>query len=156
MVVNPQSTSELVIESPFTLTHTQNQFVRFETGPGEDRVPSFGSQTGLRFLSECTAYFIDGTFNVAPPIFSQFYSIHGKSMIHLNKLNCQTWNNTHLQQASNRHGLLTETIGDNGTIWRYWETKLSNNVTMFLSSCVAIFPNSSIASLCLCKKTMYV
>lgn len=77
IVVNPTSVLDLKIDEPYAHTNSLGCFVLFDSGPAEERTVAFGSRRCMRFLSQCKSYHIDGTFDVAPPIFKQFYTILG-------------------------------------------------------------------------------
>ena len=42
-----------------------------------NRIIIFGTTDGLQFLTNCDDWFMDGTFDVAPPQFAQLYTVHG-------------------------------------------------------------------------------
>ncbi|XP_055306982.1 uncharacterized protein LOC129571240 [Sitodiplosis mosellana] len=88
MPKNAHTLSELVLEGEYRETATKQPFLlydSFEMMEGEeideytrDRTLFFTTKENLKFLSLCDEYFMDGTFTVTPPLFSQFYTIHGR------------------------------------------------------------------------------
>lgn len=84
---NPQSLSELKLEKEYCITVDKQPFLLYdsfdlldEAQSGEyirDRTLIFATWHNLKFLSHCDEIFMDGTFSVTPPLFSQLYTIHG-------------------------------------------------------------------------------
>ena len=61
----------------YQLTSTGGQFLRYDSGIGDDgRILIFASDQGLELLSNSEHWFCDGTFKVCPEIFYQVYTIH--------------------------------------------------------------------------------
>ena len=56
------------------------QFLLHDSGPGENRILIFGRYRSLEILAESTSWYADGTFKVAPSLFSQIYVILAKYM----------------------------------------------------------------------------
>ncbi|XP_055309109.1 uncharacterized protein LOC129572999, partial [Sitodiplosis mosellana] len=85
---NPQNLSELVLEGEYAQTVNKKPFLLHDSmamvPPEEieegvrDRVLIFTTSENLKFLSLCDEYFMDGTFSVTPPLFSQLYTLHGR------------------------------------------------------------------------------
>ena len=73
----PHDRNFTVIPLSLTITSRNDQFLQFDSGPGEDRMIIFASNDGLGILGECEEILIDGTFKITPLIFSQLYTIHG-------------------------------------------------------------------------------
>ncbi|CAF0784768.1 unnamed protein product [Adineta ricciae] len=67
MVKEPNDPNFHSIPVKLTTTLRNDQFLRCDTGPGEDRILIFASDELL----------VDGTFKVVPEIFYQLYIIHG-------------------------------------------------------------------------------
>ncbi|CAF1633849.1 unnamed protein product, partial [Didymodactylos carnosus] len=62
---------------PLSKTVHQDQFLRCDTGPGDDRILIFASTEQLDILQSTDEFLVDGTFKVVPEIFYQLYIIHG-------------------------------------------------------------------------------
>ena len=75
---NPRSLQELVIPEQFQQTTTGEQFLLFDSGPGEARILIFSTFNNLEMLSKCNSWFADGTFKTVPKLFTQLYTIHAK------------------------------------------------------------------------------
>ena len=73
---NDRSRQELHIP-PHMAEFNGESFLRFDSGPGNDRIVIFGSSASAEFLSKCKTWGADGTFKVAPAIFAQLYTVHG-------------------------------------------------------------------------------
>ena len=75
---NPPNRAEIpVLPQMYQLTSTGGQFLRYDSGIGDDgRILIFPSNQGLELLSNSEHWFCDGTFKVCPEIFYQVYTIH--------------------------------------------------------------------------------
>lgn len=80
---NPKNLSELYFPEKYCKTESGKNFILHDTGPTDEsydmRIVMFGTEDNLKFLATCTEIYMDGTFKVVPPLFSQLYTIHGKS-----------------------------------------------------------------------------
>lgn len=76
-VCDPESLAELVLNGEYLLTAKGNQFLLHDNNCSNSRVIIFASDQNLRFLSNCTDWFMDGNFKIAPKFFQQMYTIHG-------------------------------------------------------------------------------
>lgn len=74
---NPRNLIELVLPNEFITTSKGDNFLLYDSGPNENRLLIFGTLSNLKFLSECNCIYMDGTFDVTPPLFKQVYTIHG-------------------------------------------------------------------------------
>ncbi|XP_072377879.1 uncharacterized protein [Diabrotica undecimpunctata] len=74
---NPRNLEELVLPEEYKTTTGGELFLLFDSGPEEERILLFSTQRYLRFMEQCDHWYADGTFNSAPPLFSQIYTIHG-------------------------------------------------------------------------------
>lgn len=74
---NPKTLKELELPENFKKTSKGEDFLIFDSGAVDDRMLIFGTKKNLKFLSECLSIYMDGTFDVAPPLFQQVYTIHG-------------------------------------------------------------------------------
>ena len=53
------------------------QFLRYDNNNGEARILIYATEASISFLANSDDWFMDGTFSVAPPQFTQLYTIHG-------------------------------------------------------------------------------
>ena len=61
----------------YQVTEAGEQFLIFDSGVGDnERILIFATQQGIRFLSNNSHWFMDGTFKLCPKIFYQIYAIH--------------------------------------------------------------------------------
>ena len=75
----PKTLSELTIEDEWAQTATGQQFLIHDSGPGSNqRVIVFASSEGIRHLATKGDWFMDGTFDTAPKLFTQLYIIRAK------------------------------------------------------------------------------
>ena len=81
---NPQNLGDLVIPQEFTRYEREPEvfedFLLYDSGPGarDNRILVFSTQRNLDILQRSSSWAMDGTFDIAPPLFSQIYSIHGE------------------------------------------------------------------------------
>ena len=76
----PQTLQELSIQHPWTQTVGDNQtdFLLFDNGPhADERVIVFATEDHVRKLAGSDKWCMDGTFAVAPLLFTQLYVIQG-------------------------------------------------------------------------------
>lgn len=74
----PRSIEELNFEGNYTVTNKKDSFIIHDSGANPDRTVIFGTNANLEFLSACDEWYMDGTFDICPPLFQQVYTIHGK------------------------------------------------------------------------------
>lgn len=74
--LNPISVNELEIPEDFTKTEKGDLFLIFDSGKVQERMLIFTTKENLKKLATSEPWFIDGTFDVVPSIFSQMFSIH--------------------------------------------------------------------------------
>lgn len=95
----PNSLAELHLPDIYKTTHGGESFVLFDKSlydDNNDRLIIFATAENLKLLSECDSIYADGTFDLAPPMFQQLYSILGKKtieillsiFIYINELSC--------------------------------------------------------------------
>ena len=66
-----------VLPERYQVTKAGEQFLIFDSGVGDnERILIFATQQGIRFLSNNSHWFMDGTFKLCPEIFYQIYNIH--------------------------------------------------------------------------------
>uniref|UniRef100_A0A0L8FQE2 MULE transposase domain-containing protein n=1 Tax=Octopus bimaculoides TaxID=37653 RepID=A0A0L8FQE2_OCTBM len=54
----------------------RKNFLRYESGPCENRILLFSTEKNMRLLQSSSDWFCDGTFQVVPELFHQLCSIH--------------------------------------------------------------------------------
>ncbi|CAF1096383.1 unnamed protein product [Rotaria sordida] len=72
----PNDPNFLSIPSALCKTQRNSQFLRSDTGPGDDRILIFASDEQLGILQSAHHFMSDGTFKVVPEEFYQLYIIH--------------------------------------------------------------------------------
>ena len=78
---DPRTLRELTIQDQYSQTVGENpsNFLHFDNGPDADEwVIVFSPQTHIRRLASCDTWCMDGTFSVAPLLFTQLYVIQGQ------------------------------------------------------------------------------
>lgn len=75
----PKTLAELVIKEEYTQTLKGDKFVLFDNDDALKRMIIFTTNANLTFLSYCDEWYMDGTFDVVPPLFKQLYTIHGNN-----------------------------------------------------------------------------
>ena len=75
----PKSLSEFTIEEGWAETANGQQLLIHDSGPGSNqRVIVFANSEGIRHLTTKGEWFMDGTFDTAPKLFTQLYIIQAK------------------------------------------------------------------------------
>jgi hypothetical protein len=74
----PTTSDELRLPQKYTetLTGVPSMFLLYDSGPGNDRILPFSTQRNLDLMAQCSHWFADGTFQTAPLLFDQLYTIH--------------------------------------------------------------------------------
>lgn len=88
---NPKSLAELSFGEKEKQTSKGVNFILYDSFCEVDdntRTIIFGTMENLKFLAQCTAWFMDGTFKVAPQFFTQLYTIHGSTTMHYSNIFC--------------------------------------------------------------------
>lgn len=79
---NPNKVSEIQFSEKQSKTKKGQNFILYDSGVNDDledfRILVFGTQENLDFLARCDAWYMDGTFNITPRLFTQLYTIHGR------------------------------------------------------------------------------
>lgn len=79
---NPTTLTELVIPECYKLYESEpgnsENFLLGDSGPGSERILIFGRQRNLQMVLTCDDFYMDGTFKIAPNMFSQIYVILAK------------------------------------------------------------------------------
>ena len=82
-LINENNLSDLIVAEGFLnfelFDGTREDIIKYDSGPesGTDILIILSTDRNLEYLGETSEIFCDGTFKVAPPLFNQFYSIHG-------------------------------------------------------------------------------
>lgn len=71
----PHTRAEVELNGEWTQTKDGRNFIISNDGD-VDRLILFGTQQNLRFLCDADTIYMDGTFQIAPEMFQQVYSIH--------------------------------------------------------------------------------
>ena len=72
----PKTRQDINLEGKYSKTNSNQNFVLFDTDD-DDRIICFSSPHQQEILSNCTEWYVDGTFKSAPPGFAQLFIIHG-------------------------------------------------------------------------------
>ncbi|KAF2903125.1 hypothetical protein ILUMI_03061 [Ignelater luminosus] len=70
------SLSELVIDGPYSKTSSDEDFLLFDSKPGDPNRTPFSTEKNLGILSSSDHWFCDGIFKTALPLFTQLMTIH--------------------------------------------------------------------------------
>jgi len=77
MPSTPKALKDLRIPECYTKIGLMEKFLLHDSGVDkEDRFLIFSTEKNLKTLQNCSSWYCDGTFSVAPLIFTQMYSIH--------------------------------------------------------------------------------
>lgn len=74
----PAHLGELTIPAEFTTTLEQDPqpFLLYDNGPeAANRLIAFATEENIRLLANADTFFMDGTFDTAPPLFKQIFTI---------------------------------------------------------------------------------
>ncbi|KAG4081143.1 hypothetical protein HA402_011988 [Bradysia odoriphaga] len=74
----PQTLDALKIDGEFAITVKLEPFVLFDNKDAENRIVMFATRNNLNFMVLCDDLYMDGTFDITPPLFKQVYTIHGR------------------------------------------------------------------------------
>lgn len=81
---NPDSLDTMIIPDKYKVyvpqVGVEEQFLLADSGPGRNRILIFGRQVRVQVLQDSQTWFVDGTFRIAPPLFSQVYVILGQRL----------------------------------------------------------------------------
>lgn len=75
---NPTTLDEFEVTDEFAYTKKNESFLLADNNDNSNRIIMFGTKENLKFLSKCEEIQMDGTFDVAPPLFKQLYTIFGR------------------------------------------------------------------------------
>lgn len=83
-----QTLSELVIDGEFAKTLKGEKIVLYDNYDETNRIVIFTTKENLQFLVHCEDRYMDGTFSITPPLFSQVYTqvIHFTSVCRSKKI----------------------------------------------------------------------
>lgn len=77
----PKNLTELVLPE---ITNSVNEnFVLYDSGPSENRIVIFSTDTAMKFMTKCEVLHMNGTVSTGPVLFDQVYTIHGKCICFL-------------------------------------------------------------------------
>jgi hypothetical protein len=74
---SPLNLHDLELPDHFKKTAVGDDFLLYDSGPGQNRTLIFSTRRNLDLMSQCPHWYCDGTFKTTPPLFSQIYTIHG-------------------------------------------------------------------------------
>lgn len=82
---DPTSLTDLVITKENIITSSGEPFLvrDYHKIISHERIIVFASSKTLEFLANCSEWYMDGTFDVAPCLFKQLYTIHGKYIVNM-------------------------------------------------------------------------
>lgn len=72
----PLNLQDLELPDNFKRTMAGNDFLLYDSGPGQHRTLIFSTMRNLDLMSQCPHWYCDGTFKTTPPLFTQIYTIH--------------------------------------------------------------------------------
>lgn len=75
-LANPENLQDLIIPDAFKNTTSGENFLAYDSGPGQNRILIFATQRNLDRMVRCEHWYADGTFKSSPPLFQQIYTIH--------------------------------------------------------------------------------
>lgn len=78
---NPSSLEEIILPEEFSITEKNENFLFYDSGSENNRIIMFATKENLQFLSRSDGWHIDGTFETAPKLFHQVFTIHGKKFL---------------------------------------------------------------------------
>lgn len=73
---NPENLQDLIIPDAYKTTTSGENFLSYDSGPGQNRFLIFATQRNLDRMVQCENWYADGTFKSSPPLFQQIYTIH--------------------------------------------------------------------------------
>jgi hypothetical protein len=76
-LINPLSREDINLPHEFTMTDNDKLFLMYDSGRHADRILMFTTTENLEFLKNSSMWFVDGTFKVAPVLFTQLFVVHG-------------------------------------------------------------------------------
>lgn len=75
---NPQSLEDIDLSEQLTVTNKGQQFLYYDSGPEDpNRMLIFTTDNNLGILNKSHTSFVDGTFEIAPKLFYQVFTING-------------------------------------------------------------------------------
>ena len=66
-----------MIDQEYGKTIKGEDFLLYDHNEADSRILIFATAESLRFLANCAEWYLDGTFQIAPKLFKQLYTIHG-------------------------------------------------------------------------------
>lgn len=74
---DPTNLTDLQLSDEHT-KYNEEQFLLYDSGPGDDRILIFTTQRNQQLLKTADVWLMDGTFDVVPTLFKQLYTIQGE------------------------------------------------------------------------------
>ncbi|CAF1121885.1 unnamed protein product [Brachionus calyciflorus] len=72
-----KSREEVNLNIEYTVTHTGENFVLFDSGSVDrERIIIFGTTKNLELLNSESTWFVDGTFDISPDVFIQLFTVN--------------------------------------------------------------------------------
>jgi hypothetical protein len=75
-LANPSNIDDLIIPDVYKKTLKGDDFLKYDSGSGPNRILIFTTSSNLQLMSDCPNWYADGTFKCTPPLFNQLYTIH--------------------------------------------------------------------------------
>ena len=79
----PTARDSLVIDPLFIKTNRSRTFLKFDSGPIDQRILIFSTNTQLKTLQNANYIYLDGTFKVLPELYFQLYTVHVTYLNHI-------------------------------------------------------------------------
>lgn len=78
MTSYPKCLEDFKTDGEYGLTEKKKSFILNDNADNDNRIVIFSTEDNLRFLAKCPEMQMDGTFDIAPPLFKQLYTIFGR------------------------------------------------------------------------------
>lgn len=76
----PETLSDLVIDGEYAQTMKGEMFLLYDNKHAVNRIVIFATKDNLQFMVACDDWYMDGTFDITPPLFKQVYTVHGNNL----------------------------------------------------------------------------
>ncbi|KAJ6640393.1 hypothetical protein Bhyg_13144 [Pseudolycoriella hygida] len=74
----PVTLADFILPEEYMVTLEGQQFLLHDNEDPFRRTMIFATKENISFLAHCDEWYMDGTFDICPPLFSQLYTIHGR------------------------------------------------------------------------------
>ncbi|KAJ6641761.1 hypothetical protein Bhyg_06704, partial [Pseudolycoriella hygida] len=74
----PVTLADFILPEEYMVTLEGQQFLLHDNKDPFRRTMIFATKENISFLAHCDEWYMDGTFDICPPLFSQLYTIHGR------------------------------------------------------------------------------